>query len=452
MTRRLLPLFIIWMTFLGGNFIPYHIALPLRVAHHIILSALLLYTLKDFKFSTSPLTPGIALMSAALLISNLTAVDHRMALEYSWHWITNMLLMLLCIRWVKQGYGGQLLRWQFAAGGLLALSVIGEYVITGERSAGLMFIINLAGAYMAALVVPLFAWGETTLSDRGKWISFIIIVLLVLAIGVNGSRGAILSVAIAFAVYVVLEVGWSGVIRAGIILFMGALFIVGRSQQPNHANGDIARLGLWDAAYQMIDDYPFGVGPGLFPQVYRELSPNIDEKASGAHNHYLNLAAEMGGLGIAAGGVMLLLLIYALTQQWAVGLHSRHKAVLAALVGIAAHLMVDNYPAQNWSFLIATYTALLVGMIKLDLPFPALDRVGRIGFRVVILYFAIFHVGSDLAQYHYERFLGGDRAALQTAIALDPNLRLYRMMANEELPGNSSTQLFAMTNFARLSK
>jgi len=88
------------------------------------------------------------------------------------------------------------------------------------------------------------------------------------------------------------------------------------SEHPTNMERNTAvglRLELWRAAWTMFVDKPvIGIGPGAFKTKTREMAktgnwhPNI-KQFSHAHNQYLNSLASLGGLGLTAW--MLLLLV-----------------------------------------------------------------------------------------------------------------------------------------------
>jgi len=458
--------FSLYMALLGGNWIVYHVALPVRIAHHLLLTALLVYWLLKRGLPDTPLLLPVGLMAAALTLSGIHSIDQRMALEYGWHWLTNWLLFLFLIDYLRQGYASSFFKGQFAAGAILAVSCILQWLAMGGRPSGVFGVINLTGAYLAALVVPALGWAIVTpkhtyhqiigtdwivrKSSHRRTLLILFMVLAAIGIYLNQSRGPVLSVLVALTAFGLLSVKGRQFLKIGLgVALMGlcALILVGLSLQPGHSDGDMIRMDLWKAGEDMLMDYPTGVGAGLFAQAYHQRTISED-KWTGAHNYYINLGAEMGAPGLAASAIFLLVAMYYLIGRQRI---IQRNAALAALIGVLAHMVADNYPAQNWSFLIALYAAYLLYEVKLlDKPVPlSINRLLVYGLMVYGLLFGKW----DLAQIHYE-------AALQTrsveeaqaAVLWDPQNKLYQLEVNRlNHPGMTISSDFAITNYARIS-
>lgn len=442
--NRWIRAFILYMALAGGNYMIYHLILPIRIFHHVLLFFLFIYWIFSYGLPDTPLLWGLIPLCLVAGLAALLSIDKRVAMESWWHWITNVLLFLMVIQWFRQGRAETVFKYQFAVGwAIVAASALEWLIQPGERVGGPFLLINLNGAYAAALLIPVVAWAGSSSSPRQRWTLGALAVGLALVIVANGSRGAFLSVGVAIAVYATLQRGWArwGIFAAGAVL---AVIIGMTLSSAGHRSGDELRMDLWRAGGEMLTENTFGVGPGLFGQAYRQNRSGDDDNMTGAHNHYLNLGAETGALGLAAGAALLLLfLYYALPQQRTM----RQNAILASLAGIAAHLLVDNYPSSNFAFLVAVYAAYLVADVRVQWagwPF-LLRETKRLALLAVVIY-AIQFFSWDRAQIAFERSLNnGDSQAAADAVFLDPDMMLYRLNLVRVISGPEAALRFDKT-------
>lgn len=452
--NRWLIAFVLYMALLGGNYMLVNLVFPLRVLHQLLITGLLVYWFWRHGLPKSPMLLPVAGMAAATLITIPSSVDPRMAFENAWAWLTNLGLFLLVTDWARRGYGGQLINAQLLAGGLLVMSCLAQWMfMPGMRVQGLFLLTNLTGAYSAALLIPALVWARSAKSRLQGLITGALAVGLILTLLANQSRGALVSVAVAWVAYQLLSKRfWR--IAIGLIPLA---FALSWATLPGHQTGDVLRLDLWRGGERMLADHPAGVGVGLFGQVYRkEGDIRGEDGLLGAHNLYINLAAETGWPGLLASGSLALVYLYHVAST---PMDSRKKAVLAALVGILAHMLVDTYEAQNWAFLVGIYAAYLVGEQEQKLPFAHwLSR----GAALLVLVYSLPFIQFDHAQVYYEQSLGGDVRAAQVAAGLDPSLRLYQLNLAELAGDQEAAQRidytltpqtdrlkYALVNFAR---
>jgi O-antigen ligase len=462
--------FSLYMALLGGNWIVYHTVLPVRIAHHLLLTGFLVWWLIKRGLPDTPVLLSILAMGASVALSGFGAIDRRMALEFAWHWLTNWLLFLFLIDDLRRHSAADWFYGQFAAGAILAVSCILEWLLVGGRPAGLFGVINLTGAYLAALVVPALGWAITSRNvayyqiigsdwvvrkythQRNMFIGFILLVGIVLIL--NQSRGPVLSVIVALVAFAFLTIKGHTVFKivSGVLLMgLCAVLLVSQSQEAQHSNGDPIRMDLWEAGEDMLMDNPTGVGVGLFAQAYHlRTIGDGEDRFTGAHNYYINLGAELGAPGLAAGAAFLLVGLYFLIEGQRT---IQQNAVLASLIGVLAHMAFDNYPAQNWSFLLSLYAAYLLYEARIfNAKIPGMfNRLLIYGLMVYALLFGMW----DIAQIHYEKALQlKDIEEAQTALAIDPHNRLYKLEL-ERLGGEplqiKLTSNFTLTNYARIS-
>lgn len=434
MIKKYWPLlFTLYMLLIGGNFMLYNLSLPIRIAHHILVTVILARWFWKHGLPRTPMLLPVVGMMSAVTVSVVFSVDNRMAFENAWHWLINLGLFLMLIHWCRLGYINQLMAGQFATSGALSTSSIIQGILNpAMRVSGIFFITNLTGGYSAASVLPTIGWAQGIKSRLVKYALLALVAGQLLTLWLNQSRGPFISLGVAALVALAPTI-WKQRKRAvlAIPIVIGVLIpLMVWGSQKAHSSGDVLRLDLWRAAGEMLITHPTGVGAGVFGQVYRQIGTlnnpdHLDiDGMTGAHNLYLNMAAELGWPGIAAGVFFLGTALHLLRRSsW----NAQKLTVLAALVGILAHMLVDDYPAQNWTFLVSLYAAYLLADSKVERT-TQMKTLARIA-AVNLLAFGLVMLHFDRAQTYYERSLTGNPAAALEAVELDPNLRLYRMNA-----------------------
>jgi hypothetical protein len=214
-------------------------------------------------------------------------------------------------------------------------------------------------------------------------------------------------------------------------------------------------MDVWRSALAMIQADPLtGVGPGLFGQAYRLYRTMPDDYMLGAHNLYLNIIAETGLLGGAASGATLLVFLRSISKRRML----KQDAVLAALIGIGAHMLVDNFPATNFVFLVGMYAAYLLDGEKRRTPFDVIrermkrrlpdleENLSAITFVWVFSLLVLFGTALlyfDACQFYYQESLkAGSLAEARAAAMLDPGNRLYQIQV-ARLEGSSTDEIDA---------
>lgn len=455
--------FIAYMAIAGGNYMLYSTVLPLRIFHHVIVSAILLFWILKYGLPATPMVGAFVAMAVSVILSALASDDKRMALEFAWHWLVNGALGLVAIDWFRRADHRTLFKAQFAVTGFIAATCILEFVLYSTRPGGAFFNINLAGGYLAAMAVPAFAHAETSRTGMSKVLLFGLCGAIAITLLLNQSRGALIALGVAAVVYQTLQnttvkrilatLGAAGAITAAVIVL---------STQMGHSAGDIVRLDLWRVAMDLIEQHPLGVGPGLFGQAYQSLGQSGEWRFTGAHNLYFNIGAELGGVGLAAGAASTLIFLYTIAFRKRT---ARQNASIAALAGIAAHMIFDNFTGQSYAFLVAL---LVAHVVYEDQPTFSLRRLRWLASAVVVVG-AFYLLQFDRAQIAYERSLnnGSYSAALEAAL-LDPYNRLYQINLSraghdgdmtaaysmEPALANSTNNLlmYGLTNYGRVFK
>lgn len=431
----------------------YSTMLPLRVAHHVILTVIILFWFLKYGVPNTMLLWPVLLSAGAVALSVVGAQDRRMALEYAWHWWTNGALLLICTSWYQQARERELITVAILSGVLVAATCVLEAALYSGRPGGLLLNVNLAGGFIAALIVP------TLARARHDWKYAPALLLFGVALLLNQSRGAFLCVGVAVAAFYILRrvrfYWWSIPLGAGALV--GIL-----SLNAGHSSGDVVRMDLWRVAQSIIESKPLGVGVGLFGQAYQQLGSGNGFRFLGAHNYYLNLGAELGGVGLAAGAAALLIVGY--------GLIGRKRTVeqdasLAALVGIAAHMLGDNFPTQGYTLLVSLYVAHL--LYQWQIPFTLPSKLKYVASGVLVAG-VLMMLRFDRAQIVYERSLStGSYSAALEALQLDPDNRLYQinysraahdgdlsaaLTIDPTIPKADSLMLYGLVNYGRVFK
>jgi O-antigen ligase len=210
------------------------------------------------------------------------------------------------------------------------------------------------------------------------------------ALVASGSRGGLLSVLSAGALFLVLSPlrrpgGWK-VVPVGLLLVALAVGVAGRvggdELWTRHSSladpvGDpsfAVRLDAARRAIRMTTDFPVvGVGLGAFDVAYpMYVSGGWVNRTGAAHNNYAQLAAETGivGAGLASIGLAILLAVYLVPALVRSGSPRRH-VVHGLAVGILAMLVHSAF-----DFNLQVYSNGLVFVVLVAL--LAADRLSRL--------------------------------------------------------------------------
>ncbi len=248
-----------------------------------------------------------------------------------------------------------------AACGLVESVVLGEY-----RAAGPLGDANDFAFFMVA-AVPV-ALALRTYGRRRLWIACAALCLA--AVFGSLSRGAVLGLLVT-AVWALLAghiklrtAAWTAVVVTGALAMVVALVPALVSEKIEAKNkvadtNDDERKIRWLVTTEMTADHPvLGIGPGGFQTEYgryvgdRETNPTHQLKV--AHQMYLEVAAELGALGLVA---FLLVLLYGWSSARAVARARDPERALAVgvqagLLGmaVAAMFLTEQYYLPVWLF------------------------------------------------------------------------------------------------------
>lgn len=201
---------------------------------------------------------------------------------------------------------------------------------------------------------------------RRAWVYDVAVVVSLAALIGTLSRGALLGLAVAVGI-AVLTRQMSGRAVLALVLAGGATVALALATVPQlvetslEQKGDVAdqnvseRLDLWESAADMTLEAPvLGHGPGSFSLEHREhldrLPDAVDHDLDVAHNTYLETAAELGVLGLAAL-LVLLAAGYLAARSGRVARGDRLAgAVCVALAGtaVAAVFVTEQYFLPLW--------------------------------------------------------------------------------------------------------
>ena len=198
----------------------------------------------------------------------------------------------------------------YLAGGGAVLASSGAY---GRASSGIPDPNYYAG-YLQLAAVPVLAIG---IARRGAVRAFALVASACCTLGIvlSLSRGATLGLVLGASLVVM---AWSRsrratLVGAGVLVVLGAINLdpllstplaqtVGaRLSSSGDLGGNGDRLSLWRFALRLIVEHPFGIGFDRFGDYAAQSGLTVrTEPFQQAHNVYLNLAVELGVLGLVA--------------------------------------------------------------------------------------------------------------------------------------------------------
>lgn len=289
----------------------------------------------------------------------------------------------------------------------------------------------------------------------GVWICTLI--LLAVAILITGSRGGLLAAIIATMCVCILQLRQWGIAVVGLVI-VAVLFIPNplssRITAEHRINPEsYARWQIWHQSGQAVLQNPLGYGVGLYQYVYPRYAFPIEGQivrygkvAQTAHNEYIQIAVELGILGLAVflfGILQLLkeirLVFRARLRHWQRGLV---VGVCAAITGVLVHAALDsNLHAPGIVVVLIAAVAVLCSVRRIggimshpDAEYIAHPRWLWSGCGVLVLFFIgtivlkngaawLFFESGTQAQAN--RDIDRAVAAYQAAVSLDPGKALY---------------------------
>lgn len=356
----LYPAFIVLtsVTYPGVSIVPKPLALGVLALVGVLVaysSALLV----GFRVPRSQplLLPMLAMFGAATLAA-LVGFDPLRGLLFVGIFGTSILWHCSLLRFYREPGVAQTIFWAYLSTGTLAAAAAiamvatrtpaslyalqhgratGTFVLPGELAAYLIVMLPVAYAATRA--------GTTSALRALAWTAIAIgLAALVLTFSRAGWMGA--AAAAAFLVAARSRGNRHGRVVALFSIVAGVLAVLLLFNSHHDPSEDYTRIGIWQAALQIIDRFPLtGVGPFDFPLLYALVHvPDADATAFHAHSLYLTFFAE--------GGILMLAAFAWLAWTFVAELRARLSrapaspvlalALAAGLVGIAVQGLIDT--------------------------------------------------------------------------------------------------------------
>jgi O-antigen ligase len=238
----------------------------------------------------------------------------------------------------------------------------------------------LAGITTVLLTVALYLT-----QSRGGQIALIVTLLFIITVGIPCLRS--LLVAGAIVVLGTLGAYCAGFVPERFIMpILKQLGLAGISLTAPTDNdfSTAERIAHWISGINMFLDHPFfGVGIGNYAVAYPHYFVTVFPEPLGhAHNYYINIAAEAGIFGLAgfllfllatfvAGGYSLQRVNQDLQQKLKLSSTLTNDralviGLLAALLSVCVHNMVDNLFVHSMTNLFALFLVMLLSLQKSD--------------------------------------------------------------------------------------
>jgi O-antigen ligase len=248
---------------------------------------------------------------AALVLASAFSLDPA----HSWPGIKKGLFPLLAGLAALHGRdrraGERALAVYFAASGVIAVVGIALWVGHGagfgSRAQGLTTSYMTFAGQLSLMVPVAFSVAVSAKRPRWRWGSALAAVLALAALGVTFTRSAWIATVVACAVVAGV---WAPIAVGGIALVAAALFAFApgvfgarlRSIFDPHNPWNEQRVLMWGAGLRMFRDHPWtGVGLQDLMKLYDQYkAPEATERVGHMHNVYVQIAVNLGVVGLAA--------------------------------------------------------------------------------------------------------------------------------------------------------
>lgn len=497
LSRIAFILMAIYIIFIGGSAY-YTLIFPVRVLHHAFITIVLgLWLLNRIHHNRglpkTPLNYPIIGMVIVWIISAIFSLDPRMAFEHLWFPLTHIILFFIIADLFQQKREHLVMETQFMlaavvvllsllelASWYLGLGIIpgtsigwGDVIGDGAwlplepiRLSLAMNVSTLLAGYVAPLVSLTAGWALTTHRRDFRVVLWGLSGALLIVLVLTFSRGGLLSVLSAVGIIIAFRLSrisqfasrsW-GKLLIGSVVVIGILVvslysILSITQSRISNMGDAGRLDMWQSAVEMAQDDLFtGVGPGLYGRAFRSYrDPTIvQDKLAAAHNAYLNTLAETGIPGILVSIWLGAAFLQAWYRNWQTASSTskqRLETVLAALVGLGIHSLVDVFTITPIVLLIIVLVAYCIAATPQIIPPNNIRRrfVPTAALIAVIAY-GIWLIQLDRAQSAYQSSFGDPEIAYNNAnqaVGIDPSLNLYTLH-NAYLQGRDRETIFGI--------
>lgn len=275
-----------------------------------------------------PAHVALTLLAVAVLASAALHNGDTYTMDYAQRWVSFLLTALVLLDVASREVPVRVLVWASVLGaGVAGGGALWSFLVEDSpRATGPMEDPNdLAYVLVSAvpLLVALFVQGRRrdgadgvarrAVPRAGAVLIGVLVLILVLGAAVTVSRGGMIALAVALT-WLALRRGVAprvlavaGVLLAVVAVVLGLAFstLVGKAltQKDQVAGSNVDTRALrWQVAAEMLPANPLlGVGPGGFRSNYLGTSDNAElaEQTPVAHNMYVEVAAELGLLGLA---------------------------------------------------------------------------------------------------------------------------------------------------------
>jgi len=459
-----------YLIFFGGSAY-YTFVFPIRIFHHALMTILMgIWYSRKFRGEGIPQTAlNLPLLGMIMIwvLSALLGSEPRNSIEGLWFIFLHITLFFVLTDLFQHGRGKLVMETQFLMGAVIillsGLEIVSWYLglnITPNTDIGwidtsiiplapirlalAMNISTLLAGYVAPLIMLIIGWAITVRRKDYRQVLWVITGLLTIILILTFSRGGLLSLGIGLGSFFMMRlvannqrtsyIKW--VIPLAIIGAIGGILIFTISQA--RSSGDEGRLDMYRSAIEMTLENPLlGVGIGNYGRTLREYrTPELArDRMASAHNLYLNSTAETGFLGILASLWLAGALLMAWWRVWKTQdmpqRKIRHEAVIAAILGVGAHSMVDVFtttPLVSLIVLLIAYS--VVGHKTVLDDRPKGNRLAALAGIIIVIGYGIFFIQTDRAYSAYLTSLRDEEHALantQLAQSLDPELNLYTL-------------------------
>jgi putative inorganic carbon (HCO3(-)) transporter len=121
----------------------------------------------------------------------------------------------------------------------------------------------------------------------------------------------------------------------------------------------MGRIRAWETGFEALREHPvLGIGAGGYLRAWDQYQPrNVRERAYASHNMWMQVAVELGLVGLAAFATMFALMLRGLWRARAVpALESEARALIASFAALLVCGTTGGY-AFNWFFYMALGTS-----------------------------------------------------------------------------------------------
>lgn len=308
----------------------------------------------------------LAALGAVVLISTVLHLGHVFTVDYTIRWIPFIVVAAVITDVASTVIGIRLLLGAALVGATAAAfgALFSFLVLHEPRASGPLDDPNDLAYVLVAALPLIVAFSPRSTMARACLIGSAAVITA--AAATTFSRGGLIALAIAL-IWVIMrravsaKVIWSllaAVCAVGLLIAMTAEELVARalSEKTYIAGENIdTRLLRWQAAARMLADAPlFGVGPGGFREHYTSVSrlAEITEPTAVAHNMYLEVAAELGLLGLI---VFVAMIVTAFVASENALRRGADRALVVAIqasllaIAVASAFLSEQYYFPLWS-------------------------------------------------------------------------------------------------------